>query len=152
MDGKSLPISMPLFRPGTSTKSVYKTHESSHCTYETVECSSNNLSSRHFDPSLNKIRSSSGSGYFDFFATEPRFSDKCKEISIHDYSKNTIFGSRNKLYFKSFSLPQEKVEKIISQCQSIVSTNQVSLRELTSLIGRLTSSVIAVLPVPLQYR
>jgi len=51
----------------------------------------------------------------------------------------------------SLSLPQEKVSKIIKQCQEILKKEFVSLRELTSLIGRLTSSAIAVLPSPLQY-
>lgn len=50
------------------------------------------------------------------------------------------------------SLPQEKVDKIISQCKSLLSVPKVSVRELMKLIGRLSSTAIAVLPAPLQYR
>ena len=50
------------------------------------------------------------------------------------------------------SLPQEKVEGIISQCQMMLSAENVSIRDLMKLIGRLSSSAIAVLPAPLQYR
>ena len=50
------------------------------------------------------------------------------------------------------SLPQEKVEGIISQCQMMLSAEKVSIRDLMKLIGRLSSSAIAVLPAPLQYR
>ena len=52
----------------------------------------------------------------------------------------------------SLSLPQEKLVKIVTQCQDLLNREFVTLRELTSLIGRLTSSAIAVLPAPLQYR
>ena len=50
------------------------------------------------------------------------------------------------------SLQQEKVEGIILQCQMMLSAKKVSIRDLMKLIGRLSSSAIAVLPAPLQYR
>jgi len=50
------------------------------------------------------------------------------------------------------SLPQEKVELIRKHCQDIMGKENVSIRELTSLVGRLSSTAIAVLPAPLQYR
>ena len=50
------------------------------------------------------------------------------------------------------SLPQDKVLKIKSQCQEILKGKTVKIRELASLIGRLSSSTIAILPAPLQYR
>jgi len=50
------------------------------------------------------------------------------------------------------SLPQEKVLKIKSQCQGILGKTSIKVRELASLVGRLSSSTIAILPAPLQYR
>ena len=47
------------------------------------------------------------------------------------------------------SLPEEKIVKIQNQCQTLLSQKTVSVRELTQLIGRLSSTVIAVLPAPL---
>ena len=52
----------------------------------------------------------------------------------------------------TLSLPQEKVNKIVTQCQEILSTQKVSLRDLTLLIGRLSSTAQAVLPATIQFR
>ena len=49
------------------------------------------------------------------------------------------------------SLPIQKKEQIISQCQDLLNQSDVSLRPITQLIGRLSSTAIAVLPAPLQY-
>ena len=50
------------------------------------------------------------------------------------------------------TLPQEKKDQIVKQCQDLLRKSSVSLQELTQLIGRLASTAIAVLPAPLQYR
>ena len=50
------------------------------------------------------------------------------------------------------SLPQEKKDKIISQYQGILKEKSVSTRELTLVLVRLSSTVIAVLTAALQYR
>ena len=52
----------------------------------------------------------------------------------------------------SLSLPTEKVEKIKIRCRDILGRHSVSLREISSLIGSMSSSAVAVLPAPLQYR
>ena len=50
------------------------------------------------------------------------------------------------------SLPQEKKDKIISHCQGILKEKSVSVRELTQVLGRLSSTAIAMLAAPLQYQ
>ena len=52
----------------------------------------------------------------------------------------------------TISLPLQKKEQIILQCKDILNQSDVSLRQLTQLIGRLSSTAIAILPAPLQYR
>ena len=52
----------------------------------------------------------------------------------------------------SVSLPQEKKDKIVSQCQGILKEKSFSIVELTQVLGRLSSTAIAVLAAPLQYR
>ena len=47
---------------------------------------------------------------------------------------------------------QERKDKIISQCQDILKEKSVSLKELTQVFGCLSSTAIAVLVAPLQYR
>jgi len=50
------------------------------------------------------------------------------------------------------TLPSEKVEKILNQCEKLLSQKVVSILELTKLLGKLTSSAVAVLAAPLHYR
>ena len=52
----------------------------------------------------------------------------------------------------TITLPQEKKDQIVKQCQDLLRKSSVSIRELTKLIRRLVSTAIVVLPVPLQYR
>jgi len=44
------------------------------------------------------------------------------------------------------------VLKIQTQCRSLLDKDIVSVREMTQLIGRLSSTALAILPAPLQYR
>ena len=52
----------------------------------------------------------------------------------------------------SESLPQKKKDKIISQSHGILKEKSVSIRDLTQVLGRLSSTAIAVLAAPLQYQ
>lgn len=52
----------------------------------------------------------------------------------------------------TISLPCDKVEQIKLDCQWALSQQAVSVRDLCRIIGRLTASIQAVLPAPLQYR
>ena len=51
----------------------------------------------------------------------------------------------------TFSLPEEKIGKIKDQCLSLYKASDVSLLDLTKLIGTLYSTIEAELPVPLQF-
>ena len=52
----------------------------------------------------------------------------------------------------SLSLPASKVAKIRQECVKMLGAVTVSVRELASLIGKLTVSIMAILPAPLHYR
>ena len=49
-------------------------------------------------------------------------------------------------------LPDCKVEAIKSHCSKMLLHHEISVRELSGLIGKLTASVQAILPAPLHYR
>ena len=49
-------------------------------------------------------------------------------------------------------LPDCKVEAIKSHCSKILLHHEVSVRELSQLIGKLTASIQAIFPAPLHYR
>jgi hypothetical protein len=49
-------------------------------------------------------------------------------------------------------LPDYKVEAIKADCNDLIGRHEVSVRELSQLIGRLTTSIQAIFPAPLHYR
>ena len=52
----------------------------------------------------------------------------------------------------TFSLPVEKTEKLRDLCQETLNSPQITLRELSSLIGKLRATAPAIIPAPLQLR
>ena len=52
----------------------------------------------------------------------------------------------------TLSLPKEKLLKVQNHCQEILEKRKVTVRELSKLIGRLSSTAVAVYPVTLHYR
>ena len=52
----------------------------------------------------------------------------------------------------TFSLPVEKTEKLRDLCQETLNSQQITLRELSSLIGKLRATAPAIIPSPLQLR
>ena len=52
----------------------------------------------------------------------------------------------------TFSLPVEKTEKLRDLCQETSNSQQITLRELSSLIGKLRATAPAIIPAPLQLR
>jgi hypothetical protein len=50
------------------------------------------------------------------------------------------------------ALPEEKIKTIQAQCQEMLSAGETTVRTLAQLVGKLTASVLAVLPAPLHYR
>ena len=51
----------------------------------------------------------------------------------------------------NLSLPKEKLLKVQNHCQKSLEKGKVTVRELSKLIGRLSSTAIAVLLAPLHY-
>ena len=47
---------------------------------------------------------------------------------------------------------EEKKEKIISRCETLLNVDQASLREIVNVLGMLNSTYQTVLPGPLQYQ
>jgi len=52
----------------------------------------------------------------------------------------------------NLSLPEAKLQDLLTQCQLVITQNKVSARLLSRLIGKLNACVMAVLPAPLHYR
>ena len=66
--------------------------------------------------------------------------------------KRKLLWARINLSLKMFlSLSQEKVLQIQSQCQDIHTKGQVTVHELTELLGFLASTIEVVLPVQMNF-
>ena len=50
------------------------------------------------------------------------------------------------------SLPQEKLVKVMSQCEQVAGSKEITIMDLTKLIGKLGSTGQAILPAQLQVR
>ena len=136
VERSNLSVSLPLLRPGTSTQDIYKTTEDSYFSDEEVECSIDNFSGRY---------STDGCLGLGFLINiKKSVLQPCQTIQFLGMEINSID--------MTVTLPQEKKDQIVKQCQDLLRKSSVSLRELTQLIGRLASTAIAVLPAPLQYR
>ena len=75
-----------------------------------------------------------------------------KKSELTPTRKIEFLGVRIDSNRMEISLSQDKIIKIQDQCQKLLDQEDVSLREMTQLIGKLSSTALAVLPAPLQYR
>ncbi|XP_078616244.1 uncharacterized protein LOC144884664 [Branchiostoma floridae x Branchiostoma japonicum] len=66
--------------------------------------------------------------------------------------KITFLGMVIDSLLLTFSLPEEKVMNLVQTCSSLQGSQQISLRQLARVLGKMTASVLAVLPAPLYYR
>ena len=52
----------------------------------------------------------------------------------------------------TLSLPRDKVRSIRRECETLIANPVISVRQISHIIGRLSSSIQAVFPAPLHYR
>ncbi len=52
----------------------------------------------------------------------------------------------------TLALPRDKIRKIKKECQRIIDSPQITIRQLAKLLGFLTSTIQAVFPAPLHFR
>ena len=77
--------------------------------------------------------------------------NKLSKISFESFSSDSTSARRNRFpHYDSITLLQKKGH-IILQCQDLLNQSDVSLRQMTQLIGRLSSTAIVALPETLQY-
>ena len=80
------------------------------------------------------------------------FRDQSRKVLLRS---NTEYGvSRFVVNTQAVTLllPNSKVESIKSHCNYLLALPEVSVRDLSQLIGKLTASIQAIFPAPLHYR
>ena len=79
---------------------------------------------------------------------------------IINWDKSVLSPSQQVVYLgfqidstkMTLALPQQKITAIQDECLSLLRSDVVSVRQLARLIGKLTASVLAILPAPLHFR
>ena len=75
--------------------------------------------------------------------------DKLYEVSPSSFHKDGISRICCRL---PYSLPWDKIRKVRKECQALLHSPVVTVRQLPKLLGHLTSTIQAVFPVPLHFR
>lgn len=141
-------VCLSLLRTCTRPKNIYKNFESPCSVSTQAEHPASNLLRRHTGHGGKPRNHTPGQGYDHLPPSKLGVCNKSGDISDGTYSGNRIFGNVNK--FRKKDLPGEKIENILGLCQKVLQSKEITLRELSKLIGKLTSTYAAVLPAPLN--
>ena len=86
-----------------------------------------------------------------FLLTHLGFVINLKKLMLNQVQKIEFLGLEIDSVAMKLSLPQRMAEEIVQMSQNALK-NKITLRELTQLIGKLTSTIQAILPAKLQIR
>ena len=149
---QSIPVLFYSVRSEHCTVSVYSPHETSSRFPEETGCSPNLVPGRY------------AHNWFDPSRSQRLYPDGCespKSAGIHN-QPGQIGSNPNSGYNISrftinsitmrFTLPSEKVQKLLTLCRQIRSSSKVLLRILSQLLGLLESYRLAVWQAPLHFR
>ena len=142
---------MPLLWPKFSSKGIHKTNKDLNFGHAEIEYEAD-IYSKCFDNGINKKELIQARDTLIFLLQTLGFLVNKNKSVLHPCQILQFLAVEINSKEMSVSLPQEKKHKIISQCQSILKEKSVFIRELTQVLGRLSSTATAVLAAPLQYR
>ena len=145
---------MPALRPSGCTQSIHKDHETGCCPPTTDWHSADYLLGRPSFHELVQGRSSTGHDYSSVLAGESRLRNKPREIL---FSTDTTIGvSRVRCEYSGYDSAPARLQGggdqiPLFQMMKMLLHHEVSVRELSQLIGKLTASIQAIFPAPLHY-
>ena len=145
---KTLPISLSVFWALFSVKAFYKACESPNFNSKRLII----LPILHLDGifviALSQEEIMVARSAFIFLLPNLGFSINVKESVLQSCQKIEFLGVIVESKELNLSPPQRKVSEIIEQCQLFLAKDQVSVREISQLIGRLCYSSMPVPPAP----
>ena len=147
----TLRVPMSLFRAMSSTTDIYKNSKNTHFITKKATDQGNNLFRRHDIDVTNNRGVVNQQGHCDISADIARFCNQTEKINAESSIKNRISGLGNRLSCNQFITRQRKVLEIVQMSQNALN-NMITLRKLTELIGKLTSTIQAILPAKFQIR
>ena len=145
-------VCLPAVWPSKCPKSVRKTSETSVVSPKAEGHSANSLPRRLFDNGRikttctstcsNNIEHLEGLGFVINY--QKSLLIPSQQIEFLGYMVNSVS--------MSLSLPKDKLKKVQNQCQKLLDNPVTTVRELSKVLGLLSSSIQAVFPAPLHYR
>ena len=93
---ETIRVPLPLFRPGSCTKDLYKNLKSSHVAFKAIEHSNNHISGRHVITGENNGGDLSSQRHTNLSVATSGVCNKSKEISTRTTTKNGISGLNNR--------------------------------------------------------
>ena len=129
MERQTLSICLPLFRLGSGPSSFHKVDEKSNNCHKEVELEDYNLSRRHLDNGRVEARVIDTKRYSHFSPPELGLCYNFKKSVLDPCHVLEFLGLEIDSLNMRVKLPQENVEKIKKQCQSLLSLEKVSVRD-----------------------
>ena len=149
----SIRVLLPLLRAFSSSSGFYKAIKSPYISFEKAQCKNNNF---YLDDMLLMASSLEdllmARDTLIFILQHLGFLINIKKSYLEPTSTLEFLGVIVDSGETTLSLPKEKLLKVQNHCQEILENGKVTVRKLSKLIGRLSSTAIAVLPAPLHYR
>ena len=147
MERSPIQVLLSLLWAFSSSSGFYEAIKSPHLSLEKSQCKNNNLPWWHATNGIFIRGLVNGKRYIDIYTSTLRVSDQYQKVLLRANINKVIvdFGEM------TLSPPKEGLLKIQNHCQEILEKEKVTVRELSKLIVRLSTSAIAVLPAPLHY-
>ena len=143
---KLVRVPLPLLWFGISTTNIHKIAKNPNDNLTHEKHQNNNLLRRHIiDWSLFR-RNSHGSRHTNLPSATSRTCHKLEISVLTPVQEIEFLGLKIKSVTLELSLNKTKIHKVVSECQKLLNNLQMSILELTKLIGLLTSTIQAVLP------
>ena len=153
VEGKSLRIPLPGLWSRPSSTSFYEIIKNPNFNFTPNKYSSDNLFRR---PPFNGEKSSGdkNSQRLDYFSLPSHlgFVINLKKSVLTPQTRIEFLGIMIDSNAMTLSLPEGKAQSLTKLCQHTLTSQQITLKELASLIGKLRATAPAILPAPLQLR
>ena len=149
MGGNTVRVSLPLLWTRPSTSDIYKINESPHFSTAAPKHLPNNIPGRHVDNGQVSTGIDLSWKHCDLPPAKSRICTELKKSVLEPSQKIEFLGMVIDSMKMEISLPQEKLVKLISQCEQVPESKEISIIDLTNLIGKLGSTAQTVLPAQL---
>ena len=149
---ETLRVSFSLFWTRPSTKNFYKITQNSSFSVMLPEHTKYNLLGQYAVDRLYNQRNVNGQRQLIFLLQQLGFVLNLKKSVLTPTQRIEFLGVTVDSLTMTLSLPEKKVSRVQKQCQELLQKTQVSILELTKLIGLLSSIIQAVLPAQINSR